>query len=94
VAIARAERAYGKHSEVREVETLSGRESIRRLAGRRIAALSRRKTRRGRAAVAAAHLIPMARFTIVSLILGASRMRLKDFILGTIIGLGPGILLL
>jgi uncharacterized membrane protein YdjX (TVP38/TMEM64 family) len=36
-------------------------------------------------------LIPIAPFTIVNLVAGASGVRLGDFLLGTLIGMAPGI---
>ena len=35
-------------------------------------------------------IVPIAPFTIVNIVAGASHIRLLDFILGTIVGLAPG----
>ena len=44
--------------------------------------------------LAGLRLIPIAPFSIVNLIVGVSGVGLRDFLLGTLIGMGPGIVLL
>jgi phospholipase D1/2 len=44
--------------------------------------------------MAGLRLIPIAPFTVVNLLAGAARVRLRDFLLGTLIGMGPGIVLI
>jgi phosphatidylserine/phosphatidylglycerophosphate/cardiolipin synthase-like enzyme/uncharacterized membrane protein YdjX (TVP38/TMEM64 family) len=68
-----------------------GRDAVRRLAGRRVNRLSRRIARRGVLAVTVLRLMPVAPFTIVNLVAGASRIGLRDFLLGSAIGMAPGI---
>jgi len=69
-----------------------GRGLVRRVAGRRLNQVSRRIGRRGALAVAAVRLAPVAPFTLVNLVAGASHVRLRDFLLGTLLGVAPGIL--
>lgn len=69
-----------------------GRGLVRKAAGRRLNEVSRRIARRGVLAVAAIRLVPVAPFTLVNLVAGASHVRLRDFLLGTLLGIGPGIL--
>jgi uncharacterized membrane protein YdjX (TVP38/TMEM64 family) len=38
-------------------------------------------------------LLPIAPFTIVNLVAGASHIRLRDYMIGSVIGMVPGILL-
>jgi phosphatidylserine/phosphatidylglycerophosphate/cardiolipin synthase-like enzyme/uncharacterized membrane protein YdjX (TVP38/TMEM64 family) len=71
---------------------LLGRDFVRRLAGRRLNHLSRRLARRGLLAVIAVRVIPVAPFTIVNLAAGASHIRFRDFAIGTLAGMLPGIL--
>jgi phospholipase D1/2 len=66
------------------------RDSVRRLAGRRLNRLSRRLARDGVWAVAAVRVIPLAPFTVVNMVAGSSHLRFRDFALGTLIGMGPG----
>ncbi|MFA7504533.1 MAG: VTT domain-containing protein [Burkholderiaceae bacterium] len=72
---------------------LLGRDAMRRFAGRAVNRLSRRVARRGIVAMAAVRVMPIAPFTVVNLVAGASHIRLRDYLLGTLIGMGPGIVL-
>jgi uncharacterized membrane protein YdjX (TVP38/TMEM64 family) len=70
---------------------LLGGETVRRLAGPRLNRLSRQLARRGLWAVTIVRFLPVAPFSIVNLVAGASRIRVRDFALGTILGMVPGI---
>lgn len=69
-----------------------GRGRVRRLAGRRLNAVSRRMARTGLWAVLAVRLLPVAPFTVINLVAGAARIRLRHFVLGTVLGMAPGVL--
>ena len=69
-----------------------GRDTIRRLGGKRLNRLNRRLARRGILAVAMIRNLPVAPFTMVNLLAGASRIRFTDYIIGTAVGMLPGIL--
>jgi phospholipase D1/2 len=69
-----------------------GRETVRRFAGSRLDRLSRALGRRGILAVVTVRILPVAPFTVVNLAAGASHIALRDFVLGTVIGLAPGII--
>jgi phospholipase D1/2 len=68
-----------------------GRDLVRRLAGRRLNRISRRLARSGIPAVAVLRLLPIAPFTMVNLVAGAMHLRYRDFLLGTALGMSPGI---
>jgi len=68
-----------------------GRETVRKLAGQRVNDLSRRLAKRGLIAVAFVRMVPVAPFTVVNVVAGASHIRWSDFMLGTLIGLLPGV---
>ena len=70
------------------------RDTVRRAAGPRLAALSRRLERRGLLATALVRTLPIAPFAAVNLVAGASRVSLRDFALGTALGMAPGIALI
>ena len=70
---------------------LGGRDLVRRLAGRRLNRVSEQIRSRGALTVAAARLLPVAPFTVVNLVAGASRIGVRDFALGTLLGTAPGI---
>jgi len=71
-----------------------GRDLVRRLSGKRLNRLSKRLAKRGILTVAIIRNLPVAPFTIVNMVAGASRIRFLDYIAGTAIGMAPGILLL
>ena len=64
---------------------------MRRLAGQRVNDLSRRLARRGLITIAFVRMLPIAPFSIVNVVAGASHIRWSDFLLGTLIGLVPGV---
>ena len=71
-----------------------GRDAVRRVAGRRINDLSRRIAKRGLLAMLFVRIVPIAPFSIINLVAGASHLRFRDFLLGTILGLLPGTILI
>lgn len=68
-----------------------GRGTVRRLAGKRLNALTRLLRRRGVLAVITVRVLPVAPFTIVNLVAGAAQVSPRDFFLGTVVGMAPGI---
>lgn len=70
---------------------LLGRDTIRLVAGKRLNTLSQKLGRRGLLAVLVVRLIPVAPFTVVNLVAGASHIKMRDFLLGTALGMTPGI---
>lgn len=70
----------------------AGRQAVRRIAGSRLDRLSRELGRRGVLAVATVRIIPVAPFTVINLVAGTTHISLRDFLLGTLIGLAPGII--
>ncbi|HEU0199372.1 MAG TPA: VTT domain-containing protein [Burkholderiaceae bacterium] len=71
---------------------LLGSATIQRLAGSRLHELSRRLGQRGFLAVAFIRLLPVAPFTVANMVAGASHIRWRDFLLGTLVGTIPGAL--
>lgn len=70
-----------------------GRDIVRRLLGARINRLSRRVARRGIIAMIVLRSLPLAPFAVVNVVSGASHIRLRDYLLGTAVGMLPGVLL-
>ncbi|MBE0626503.1 MAG: VTT domain-containing protein [Burkholderiales bacterium] len=69
-----------------------GRRAVRQIAGKRLNALSRRLGEGGVFAVMVLRMLPVAPFTVVNLVAGASCLRMRDFLIGSALGLSPGIL--
>ncbi|HJV11512.1 MAG TPA: VTT domain-containing protein [Burkholderiales bacterium] len=72
---------------------LLGRNLVRRLAGSRLNAITARFARKGVWAVAALRLLPIAGYSTVNAVAGASRVRFAELMLGTALGMIPWILL-
>ncbi len=68
-----------------------GRGQLDRLAGSRLHAVSLRLRSAGITAIAAVRMMPITHFTVVSLAAGVSHIRLRDFLVGTVLGMAPGI---
>lgn len=76
------------------VGRLAGRDLVRRYAGRTVNRLSRRIARHGILTVVVLRVAPVAPFTLINLIAGASRVKAVDFLAGTLIGMTPGIIVM
>ena len=68
------------------------RQFVRELAGRRLNDLSRRLGKRGLLAIAFARIVPVGPYSIVNIVAGASQIRWRDFLIGTVLGLLPGVI--
>ena len=86
-AVASAVLTYG-------VGVLIGRETLENVLGPRLNRIRRAITRHGVLAVATVRMVPMAPFTVVNLAAGASRIPFTDYMLGTILGMLPGLVLM
>lgn len=71
---------------------IAGKEVVRRLAGSRVGRIQRQISRHGFISMLFARIVPIAPFAIVNLVAGAIQIRVRDFLLGTLIGMSPGIL--
>lgn len=67
-----------------------GRAAVERLAGPRINGISRRLGAHGLLSVIAIRMVPVAPFAIVNMVAGATQIGLRDFVLGTALGMLPG----
>ena len=68
-----------------------GKGAVSRLPGSRINRLNKLLARHGVIAMGTVRLLPIAPFTAVNMVAGASHIRFRDFVLGTILGMAPGI---
>ena len=69
-----------------------GRDVVSRVAGPRLNRLSRLLGERGIVAMITVRLLPVAPYSIVNLVAGATHIRARDFLVGTAIGLSPGVI--
>lgn len=67
---------------------------LRGLMGPRIERVSRRLGRQGVLSVMILRLVPVAPFTFVNLVAGATHIRFRDFLIGTALGMTPGIVIM
>jgi phosphatidylserine/phosphatidylglycerophosphate/cardiolipin synthase-like enzyme/uncharacterized membrane protein YdjX (TVP38/TMEM64 family) len=70
-----------------------GRDAVRRFAGRRLNRLSRRLGQRGLMAITLIRLVPVAPYSVVNVVAGASHIGWRDFLAGTALGLAPGLVI-
>jgi uncharacterized membrane protein YdjX (TVP38/TMEM64 family) len=68
-----------------------GQGIVEQLQGSRLDQLSKRLARRGTIAVAVLRLIPVAPFAIFNLVAGSSHLGARQFVVGTLFGLTPGL---
>jgi phosphatidylserine/phosphatidylglycerophosphate/cardiolipin synthase-like enzyme/uncharacterized membrane protein YdjX (TVP38/TMEM64 family) len=71
---------------------LVGRDTVRRLAGPRLKPVTKFMEQRGLIAVTLVRLVPIAPFPVVNLVMGAMRVKLWHFVLGTFAGMLPGMI--
>jgi phosphatidylserine/phosphatidylglycerophosphate/cardiolipin synthase-like enzyme/uncharacterized membrane protein YdjX (TVP38/TMEM64 family) len=69
-----------------------GRHAVRKLAGSRLNRITRRLAKKGTMAIAVVRLLPVAPFSVVNAVAGASHIRPREFLLGTALGMLPGII--
>ncbi|SDH46193.1 VTT domain-containing protein [Roseospirillum parvum] len=73
---------------------LVGRDLIDRLGQGRVQRINHTLGRHGLMAMVGLRLVPVAPFTVINLAAGASRIRLSDFLVGTGLGMAPGLIAL
>jgi phospholipase D1/2 len=76
------------------VGALLGRRALERYLGPRLNRIRYNISRHGLLAVITMRIVPIAPFTLVNLVAGASRIRFTDYVGGTIIGMAPGLVMM
>ena len=71
---------------------LLGRETVARFTGPRLTRLNRLIAKHGILAVVAIRMLPVAPYSVVNLAAGAARVRFRDFVFGSAIGMSPGVI--
>jgi uncharacterized membrane protein YdjX (TVP38/TMEM64 family) len=67
---------------------------VARIAGSYMETVSRALAHRGVLSLCLLHIFPVCPFSVLNLLAGATHIRFRDFVLGTILGMTPGILAL
>ncbi|HSF34411.1 MAG TPA: VTT domain-containing protein [Candidatus Tectomicrobia bacterium] len=73
---------------------LLGHDIVRSLASAQLGGLSSRLAQHGLLAILIVRIVPVAPFVVLNVIAGASHIRLRDFVLGTFLGMLPGLLVM
>ena len=71
-----------------------GHDTLHSLSHRWVGRISRRLARQGLLAIITLRVVPVAPFSVINLVAGASHIRFRDFATGTLIGMTPGTLAL
>jgi uncharacterized membrane protein YdjX (TVP38/TMEM64 family) len=69
-----------------------GQNTVRRFAGSLINRLSQKLSKSGVMTVITFRIVPVAPFSVINLVAGVSEIHLKDFALGTLVGMVPGVM--
>jgi uncharacterized membrane protein YdjX (TVP38/TMEM64 family) len=72
----------------------TGKNFIRNFAGEKINSISKQLAKRGIWTIIVVRIVPVAPYAVINMLAGASHIRFRDYIFGTIIGMTPGILIL
>ncbi|MBF7055059.1 TVP38/TMEM64 family protein [Halomonas sp. KAO] len=68
-----------------------GHEALLRHGGRRLRGVSRYLSGRGIRTMTMVNLLPLAPFTLTNMMAGAFHLRLRDYMLGSLLGIAPGL---
>jgi phosphatidylserine/phosphatidylglycerophosphate/cardiolipin synthase-like enzyme/uncharacterized membrane protein YdjX (TVP38/TMEM64 family) len=74
------------------VGRLLGRDAVRRIAGSSVNRISRKLSERGILATITLRIVPVAPFSVVNVVAGVSDVRLRDFAVGNLVGVLPGVI--
>ena len=73
---------------------LVGYKTVQQLSGTRTHQLSQRLSRNGILTITTLRFVPVAPFTVISLIAGASHINYREYILGTLLGIIPALVIM
>lgn len=71
-----------------------GKRTLRNLLGPRLNRIRRQAAKRGVITIAAVRMVPIAPFTVVNLVAGASSIPVFDYVAGTLLGMLPGLIMI
>jgi len=70
----------------------TGRGAVKRLSGGGLERLSRRLAKHGILTMITVRIVPVAPFAVLNLFVGAAHLSLRDFLIGTVIGMAPAVI--
>jgi phospholipase D1/2 len=76
------------------VGAVIGKRTLRDFLGPRLNRIRRQAAKRGVITVAAVRMVPIAPFTVVNLVAGASSIPVFDYVAGTVLGMLPGLIMI
>ena len=65
---------------------------MQKLAGTKLNKISRKIARHGIINIIFVRIVPIAPFTVINLVAGASHINFRDYVLGTLVGMTPGVM--
>lgn len=71
-----------------------GKNTVRRIAGGKLNEISKKLAKRGLLAVLALRIVPVAPYSLINIVMGASHIRFRHYVLGTVLGMAPGIVVM
>jgi uncharacterized membrane protein YdjX (TVP38/TMEM64 family) len=71
-----------------------GRDTVRRIAGERLNRISKALGKRGILTILTVRMLPVAPYSVVNIVAGATHIKFRDYMLGTVIGMMPGVITL
>ncbi|NNG05043.1 MAG: phospholipase [Inquilinus sp.] len=73
-----------------QIGAIAGRKTLRGMMGMRLNRISRAIGEKGVLSIAALRMVPVAPFSLINLVAGASHIRFRDYLAGTVLGMAPG----
>lgn len=68
-----------------------GKDGVQKYIGARMGRISRRLAKQGIVAMVVTRMLPVAPFTMINILAGALQIRMRDYFIGTVLGMAPGI---
>lgn len=70
-----------------------GKDGVQKYVGTRMTRISKRLAKQGIVAMVVTRMLPVAPFTMINILAGALQIRLRDYFIGTVLGMMPGIVI-
>jgi phospholipase D1/2 len=70
-----------------------GKDGVQKYLGARMGRISRQLARQGIVAMVVTRMLPVAPFTMINILAGALHIRVRDYFIGTVLGMLPGIII-